>query len=175
MLFSCVNFLSLLARRCSKACRCNRLEMLISFFHKTHFVNPWLQRCLLATLQYLQRLKRAAGTNPLIVEFLLLLPQGLSPRPDDSKAIISGRSNILMTAFSIFNQFSMWRSLILAYPALQYLGNNFNFWQSWQQDDAASISTLNVMQFHLQYIVRINKEYLVSKGWLLAEAHYAIN
>ena len=167
MLFSCVNFLSLLDRICSKACRCNPLDMLKLFFHKTHFVNPWLQRCLLAT-QYLQRLKRAAGTNPLIVEFLLLLPQGLSPRPEASKAIISGRSNILMTAFSIFNQFSMWRSLILGYPALQYLGNNFNFWQSWQQDDAASISTLNVLQFHLQYIVRINKEYLVSKGWLLA-------
>ena len=154
----------------------NRIEMLILFFHKTHFVNLRLQNwCPLATSQYLQRLKRAAGTNPLIVEFLLLLPQGLSPRPDASKAIISGRSNILMTGFSIFNQFSMWPSLILAYPALQYLGNNLNFWQSWQQDDAASISTLNVLQFHLQYIVRINKEYLVSKGWLLAEAHYAIN
>ena len=175
MLFSCVNFLSLLDRICSKACRCNPLDMLKLFFHKTHFVNLWLQRCLLATSQYLQRLKRAAGTNPLIVEFLLLLPQGLSPRPEASKAIISGRSNILMTGFSIFNQFSMCPSLILAYPALQYLGNNLNFWQSWQQDDAASISTLNVLQFHLQYIVRINKEYLVSKGWLLAEAHYAIN
>ena len=66
----------------------NRIEMLILFFHKTHFVNPRLQRHLLATSQYLQRLKRAAGTNPLIVEFLLLLPQGLSPRPDASKAII---------------------------------------------------------------------------------------